>query len=246
MSNDCKKNRAISIIPARGGSKRVPMKNIKALGGRPLISFALQAALDCEWVHRVLVSTDNEKIAHIAKLYGADVPYLRPPELAGDEVPADLAILELISALKLDKTYPYVVINPPTSPFVKSAHISACLELLEDNPELDTMLTVSKLDHRHHPLNLGFPINELHWQFSDPKQRQKLKSRQSKPTFHKFCNLFVVRTEQILSGSRFGKKIGYLELPEIFSQDMDTELDFVIAEAILKEYGTDFLCEQRN
>ena len=75
-----------------------------------------------------------------------------------------------------------------------------------------------------------------------PDERQANKTRQSKPVFHKFCNLFVVRVEQILKGSRFGTKIGYLELPEIFAQDIDTEMDFIVADALLEEFGESFLC----
>lgn len=242
MNNRRELKHAVSIIPARGGSKRVLNKNIKMLGGEPLISFAVKAALKCTHIDQVLVSTDSEEIAQVAISCGASVPYLRPSHLAGDEIPADAAIAELVSSMRLETKYQYVVINPPTSPFVKPEQISACIELLDEHPELDTVMTVTTLDHRHHPFNLGFPVSDYQWQFSSADERLKYKSRQSKPLFHKFCNVFVTKVEQILSGTRFGKKIGFVELQDMFSQDMDTELDFVIAEAILKEYGKDKLC----
>lgn len=104
----------LAVIPARGGSKGIPGKNIKDLYGQPLISYTIQAALDCKKIDRVVVSTDSEKIAGVAKKYGADVPFLRPAALAMDTSKTIDAVIDVLE--RLQETYEYVVLLQPTSP----------------------------------------------------------------------------------------------------------------------------------
>ncbi len=106
----------LAVIPARGGSKGVPGKNIKDLYGQPLISYTIQAALDCKKIDRVVVSTDSEEIAGVAKKYGADVPFLRPAALAMDTSKTIDAVMDVLE--RLQETYEYVVLLQPTSRFV--------------------------------------------------------------------------------------------------------------------------------
>jgi len=231
-----KKEEAISIIAARGGSKRFPKKNIQLLDGKPLIFYAIDAAKKSKFVKEVIVNTDDTQIADIAKTLGAKVPYLRPKKLANDTIQADMAVAEMVERLDLYKKYEAVVINPPTSPFIKPKHIDDCLTLLFNNSEFDSVTTLSRLDNRHHSLNLGIKKSSNEWKFIFGQERDNFKSRQSKPENYKFCNLFAIRSKQILKGDRFGKKLGFIELPSFFSHDIDSEFDLFLAEQILSKY----------
>jgi len=95
-----KKQNVVAVIPARGGSKGVPGKNIKLLGGKPLISYVLEAAKKCQLIDRIIVSTDDEQIAEVAKKYGAEVPFMRPAELAEDATPTELVLKHAVEWLE--------------------------------------------------------------------------------------------------------------------------------------------------
>src|SRR3989344_7448234 len=99
------KRRFVAIIPARAGSKRILNKNIRLFNGKPLIYYAIKQALNCSFFDRVLVDTDNKKIAEIAKKYGADVPFLRPVKLAGDKSRISDATAHLLLRLKMEQNY---------------------------------------------------------------------------------------------------------------------------------------------
>ena len=116
----------LAVIPARGGSKGIPGKNIKDLYGQPLISYTIQAALDCKKIDRVVVSTDSEKIAGVAKKYGADVPFLRPAALAMDTSKTIDAVIDVLE--RLQETYEYVVLLQPTSPLRTAEDIEKAID----------------------------------------------------------------------------------------------------------------------
>ena len=116
----------LAVIPARGGSKGIPGKNIKDLYGQPLISYTIQAALDCKKIDRVVVSTDSEEIAGVAKKYGADVPFLRPAALAMDTSKTIDAVIDVLE--RLQETYEYVVLLQPTSPLRTAEDIEKAID----------------------------------------------------------------------------------------------------------------------
>ena len=134
----------IAIIPARGGSKSIPRKNIRPFAGHPLLAYSIAAGLAAQSVRRVIVSTDDEEIAEIARQYGAETPFLRPPQFSQDATP-DLPVFQ--HALQwLDEHEGYrpemVVQLRPTSPFRRVAHIDQAVELLRANPQADAVRTV--------------------------------------------------------------------------------------------------------
>jgi len=138
------RNEVLVIIPARGGSKSIPRKNIRSFAGHPLIAFSIAAGLAAQTVTRVIVSTDDEEIAGIARRYGAEVPFLRPHELSGDQTP-DLPVFQ--HALQwLDEYEDYrpeiVVQLRPTSPFRRVYHIDQAVYQLLERPEADSIRTV--------------------------------------------------------------------------------------------------------
>jgi N-acylneuraminate cytidylyltransferase len=134
----------LSLIPARGGSKSIPRKNILSLAGRPLIAYSVAASLAAETVTRTIVSTDDERIAAIAQDFGAETPFLRPIELSQDDTP-DLPVFEhALTWLAEQEDYrPQIVVHlRPTSPFRRVRHIDQAVHQLLERPEANTVRTV--------------------------------------------------------------------------------------------------------
>jgi len=135
---------ALVIIPARGGSKSIPRKNIKTFAGYPLIAFSIAAGLASERISRVIVSTDDEEIAEIAKEYGAEVPFLRPEELSKDITP-DLPVFQhALEWLQSNDQYqPQIVVQlRPTSPLRRKEHIDQAVLRLLERPDADSIRTI--------------------------------------------------------------------------------------------------------
>ncbi len=134
----------LALIPARGGSKSIPRKNIRLFAGYPLLAYSIAAALAAETVTRVIVSTDDDEIAQVALDYGAEVPFLRPPELAQDDTP-DLPVFQhTLEWLLTEEGYtPQIVVHlRPTSPLRKTRHIDEAVYRLLDHPEADSVRSV--------------------------------------------------------------------------------------------------------
>ncbi len=135
----------LALIPARGGSKSIPRKNIRPFAGHPLIAWSIAAARAAEMVTRIIVSTDDEEIAAVARRYGAEVPFMRPPELAQDDTP-DLPVFEhALRVLEEGENYrPEIIVHlRPTSPLRKVWHIDQAVLRLLEHPEADSIRSVS-------------------------------------------------------------------------------------------------------
>lgn len=133
--------KVLAVIPARGGSKGIPRKNIKKLAGHPLIAYSIAAGLNSSLVTRTIVSTDDQEIAEVAKQYGADVPFLRPEEFARDES-RDLPVFQhVLSWLKQNESYqPEIVVQlRPTSPFRSETLVDEAVRILLDHPDADSV-----------------------------------------------------------------------------------------------------------
>lgn len=226
---------AVVVLPARGGSKRFPRKNIAPLAGRPLLAYPIAAALQARTIDAVYVSTEDDEIAAVAQQWGASVPFRRPIELAGDLIPADAAVADLLRRLRDEQglTIDIVVLIQPTSPFVTAAHIDAAVERLRSEPELDSVTTMTELDHRHHPYNLAFPQERGRWEFIFAEERKAARSRQSKPVALKFGNLFAARCETMLNEGRFGHVKGSVLIEPLYSWDVDYPWELHVAESLL-------------
>lgn len=134
----------LALIPARGGSKSIPHKNIRLLAGYPLIAYSIAAALSAELVTRVIVSTDDAEIADVAREYGAEIPFLRPAEYSQDDTP-DLPVFQHALAWLADNEdyHPEIVVQlRPTSPFRRVGHINQAVARLIERPEADAVRTV--------------------------------------------------------------------------------------------------------
>ncbi|MBI1974748.1 MAG: acylneuraminate cytidylyltransferase family protein [Parcubacteria group bacterium] len=146
--------KVLAIIPARGGSKRIPNKNIRDFCGKPLIVYAIEQACAVPFVSRVIVDTDSEEIAKIAKKYGAEVPFLRPRELATDTAQVADSLLHLLSRLKKEQEYEptHVLILQTTSPLREQRDIQACFDMMRKT-DATTVLTVAPTHPRLYHLD---------------------------------------------------------------------------------------------
>ena len=229
--------KAIVIIPARGGSKRFPRKNVALLNGRPLIGYAIAAAQKAEAISHVFVSTEDKEIADIAKRLKAEVPFLRPHELAGDRITADEAVADMSKKLRCDLglDHKIVVLIQPTSPFILGSQIDAAVMKLIANPQWDSLTTMSEVDHRCHPYNVSRIQENGGWEFLHARERRLAKVRQDKPKVQIFCNLFAVRTETLETLGRFGKNKGSILLDAKYAWDIDVEWELKLAEFMINE-----------
>jgi CMP-N-acetylneuraminic acid synthetase len=227
---------AIVVIPARGGSKRFPRKNIALLAGRPLLSYAIDAARAAPTISEVFVSTEDDEIAAIAKECGATVPYMRPAKLAGDTVTADEVVADLVRHVQQteNRRFSVVALIQPTSPFVKPEHVDAAVTMLWEDPSLDSVTTMSELSHRVHPYNLSFVEPNGRWEFIFAKERAQSRNRQKKPPAQMFCNVFAARTETMLTKGRFGERKGFVLIDELYAWDIDFEWELAVAGFLLE------------
>lgn len=219
----------LAIIPARGGSKGVPRKNIRALAGKPLIAWTIQEALKSRYLDRIIVSTEDSEIAEVAKTWGAEVPFMRPAELAQDDTPG---IDPVIHAIRSLPGYDYVVLLQPTSPLRSHADIDGCIELCENRKAL-SCVSVSE------------PDKSPYWMFTvDAQGRMKqlleldrtISRRQELPPVYALNGaVYVVQTGSLLETRSF---VTESTMPYLMSKtgsiDIDTETDFAIAEFFLE------------
>jgi len=176
-----KQLRVLATIPARGGSKSIPKKNIYNLGGKPLIAYTIEEALKSKYITDLIVSTDDEDIANISKQYGAQVPFIRPEDLSNDmaqSYPVVVHALEYMENLN-DCEYDVHIMLQPTSPFRKAEHIDKSLELLLETTA-DTVVTVCNVGASH-PLRMkkmigkeNYLVNYIDQGFENMKPRQTL------------------------------------------------------------------------
>lgn len=140
----------LAIIPARGGSKGIPRKNIKDMAGKPLIAWSIEAGRRSKYIDRIIVSTEDKEIRDIALKYGADVPFLRPYELAQDDTPGVDPILYTVKKLMTDEKnkYEYIILLQPTSPLRNEKHIDEAVEtLLRNSNYFNSLISVTELEH---------------------------------------------------------------------------------------------------
>ena len=233
------KREVLAIIPARGGSKGIPHKNIRSFAGYPLIAYSIMAALQSNLITRVIVSTDDEEIAEIARQWGAEVPFLRPPELAGDNV-TDLPVFEhALRRLEETESYhPDVVVQlRPTSPFRPLTMIDDAVQLLMDHPEVDSVRGVVPSGQNPHkmwrvnPSSLKMtPLLEVDG-IAEPYNapRQELP-----PIFWQTGHIDAIRPNTILEKkSMSGTTILGLMIDPKFSIDLDNLFDWERAEWIV-------------
>ena len=220
-------NKILVVIPARGGSKGIPRKNIRLLDHKPLISYSIDIAKSTAYVDDVVVSTDDSEIALLSEKFGASV-IRRSPELAGDDVPLDPVVYEAMvqkEKLTFDE-YDIVITIQPTSPLLKTSTLDAAIEKFEDFA-IDTVLSV--VDDRR-----------LSWGYDEANERYfpnyiERKNRQYLPKdFRETGAILATRRQFVHENSRLGTNLDLIEVSRQESVDIDNYEDWWIAEKYLQ------------
>jgi CMP-N-acetylneuraminic acid synthetase len=225
-----------AFIFARGGSKGLPGKNIKPLLGKPLIAWSIEQALTVPGIDRVIVSTDAQEIADIAGEYGAQTPFLRPPELAKDETPEWMVWRHALGFLReTEGRYPdYIVSVPVTSPLRLPGDIAAAIEEYEKHsPDAVVVMTQA---HRNPYFNM-VRMNDEGCVEIAAQPDSKISRRQDVPKIFDLTTVaYVLKTEFIMtSDSLFEGKVRAVEVPAERAVDIDTQMDFDIAEVLMSK-----------
>lgn len=229
--------RVLGVVPARGGSKGVPRKNLKLLGGKPLLQYTAESALQSRLLTRVVLTTDDAEIASTGLRLGLDVPFMRPPELATDDTPMLDVVQHVLTALDRDDApYDAVCLLQPTTPFRPADTIDACVAALADQ-QADSVVTVVRIPAEHHPhwayLRQGDGTLRLATGASSPTSRRQLLP----PAFHRDGSVYVTRAEVIRGGSLYGERLVGHELSPQRWVNIDEPADWERAEALLHELG---------
>lgn len=223
----------LTIIPARGGSKGVPRKNIKMLGGKPLIAYTIEAALQSKSIGRLIVSTDDQEIADVSESYGATVPFLRPPEFASDKAKAIGVVKHaLLEMEKLDgQEYNTVVYLEPPSPFRSVGDIDESVKLFfEYNP--GSVVSVFKANQFHPILMKQIENNQLKPIWKD--EPEGVPRQMYQPTsYMRNGAVYVIRGENIKNDIFYGDPVIPYIMPEERSICIDGMLDWYAAEAMI-------------
>jgi CMP-N,N'-diacetyllegionaminic acid synthase len=228
-----KNKKILAIIPARGGSKGIPNKNIMAICGKPLIAYTIEAGLKSKYIDEIIVSTDSDSIREVATIYGAKIPFLRPEKLSNDSASSIDVVLHAIDFYKNNNiTFDYVVLLQPTSPLRTSKHIDGAIEKLMESSGT-SLVSVCQVDQS--------PI--LMRNIENDKLKEVISfegknlRRQDLPTFYIFNGaLYINSTDMLAHEKKFvcENTIPYV-MDKESSVDIDTMLDAKLVELIIKE-----------
>ena len=225
--------RVIAVIPARGGSKSIPGKNIRPLGGRPLLAWSIEVAQQVSEIDRIIVSTDDPEISSVGKAHGAEV-YTRPPDLATDDALVIDALKDLLERLQSEGEPPeWVILLEPTCPLRTANDVRDCLKLVSEGG-YDSVATFKEADlNPHRAWRLVDGVPEVFIEGAIPwLPRQKLpKAYQLNGAVYVFrASLLAHETKSLLVG-----RLGAVLMPRDRSQDIDDSVDFMIVEALLRK-----------
>ena len=237
MSSYLDKKKYVALICARGGSQGLPKKNIRELKGRPLIGWAINTALQISRVERVIVSTDSQEIANVALEFGAEVPFLRPTELAQHDSPEWLVWQHLLQFIEKDTGLPFgLLVLPTTSPLRAVSDVERCLDEYEKGTA-DTIITTT-MAHRNPSFNMIKQDDSGFCSILLPPDKT-ITRRQDAPTVYDMTTVafvsnphFVLKHKAIFDG-----RVRAVLIPHERSIDIDTEFDFKIAEIFADTEG---------
>ncbi|MBF0444860.1 MAG: acylneuraminate cytidylyltransferase family protein [Magnetococcales bacterium] len=221
----------LGIIPARGGSKGLPGKNILDLAGKPMIAWTIEAAHESNFIDRLILSSDDEKIVEVAKEWGCEVPFVRPASLAGDEATSiDVALHALDS---VPQQYDYIVWLQPTAPLRLAEDIDMAIQicLTQNAPSCVSVVAAGKSPYWMYSLGKDNAMQPIMPQDLSSCQRQELP-----PAYTLNGAVYVTRTDWLREHKKFMNGGSYAHImPPERSIDIDSELDFKIAGMLLLE-----------
>ena len=220
----------LAIIPARGGSKGLPKKNILPLAGKPLIAWTIKAASSSKYIDRFILSTDSHEIVNVAKQYNCEVPFIRPGNFAADESSGNDVVLHAIETI--DDEYDIVMVLQPTSPLRSAKDIDQALEVMNHKMfhSLVSVCQSSKPLHWHQTIEDDVTLKPVFPRKSVPSNRQNMPI-----TYIPNGALFIALTDYFKVEKTFytEKTFAYI-MPTERSVDIDIQIDFILAEAIMR------------
>lgn len=218
----------IAIITARGGSKRIPGKNIRNFLGKPIIAYSIETAISSGLFSEVMVSTDDKEIAAIAQQYGASVPFMRSTQNSGDYAGTDDVLLEVLNQLKeIGKECDTACCIYPTAPFINIGSLQTGYDLLKANDH-DSVFPVCAFSY---PVQRSLKINDkgrvvMNWPENENKRSQELPA-----LYHDAGQFYWVNTERFLANKKlYTDNSGTIILDALHVQDIDNEMDWTLAE----------------
>ena len=228
--------RILGLIPARGGSKGLPRKNILPFCGKPLVLWPVEAAQKSSFVDRILVSTDDPEIAGVVASSGIEVPFLRPSQLATDTASSADVITHTLTWLEHRKElYDFIILLEPTSPFTESEDIDEALKLLSENGRCaDSIVSISRVQSTHPEFDVVLgdsglikPYSRDH--FGVPKRRQEIE-----PIYFLDGSLYASDVKTFKAKKTFchDRTLGYI-VPKWRAIEIDDQIDWICAEAIM-------------
>ena len=221
--------KSIGIIPARGGSKGIPHKNVVDLAGKPLISYTIEEALKSS-LNKVVVSTDCDRICEVVTRYGVEI-VMRPQNLSKDDTPTLPVIQHTLSVYK--EEFDLVATLQPTSPLRKAKHIDEAMDLIKKYEDADSLVSVVKVPHNMVPNSLMIKRQDFVENLEDANE--SILRRQDKSSFYarNGAAIYLTKYEKIENYIFGGKIVGY-EMNRIDSIDIDDSSDLELAEIFLK------------
>lgn len=230
----------LGVIGARAGSKTIPDKNIRPLLGKPLFAWIAGAAKASKYVNRLIMSTDSPRYATLAREYGIEVPFMRPAELAADNVPDFDYLYHAAAWVHEHESWKADIIIrlPPTTPLCTPGHIDSCVELLLNDQDADSSRTV--VPASKHPFKLWRTEGEylvpfLSEEYTGLKDAHNM-PRQSFPEAFQHVDVIALRWKTLMiDRAMAGSKVRYHRVPKNEAIDIDSEVDFLIAEILLKK-----------
>jgi CMP-N,N'-diacetyllegionaminic acid synthase len=229
--------RVLGLIPARGGSKGIPGKNVRLLGGKPLLAWTAEAALASRRLSRVVLSTDDEEIAETGRRCGLEIPFLRPAELACDDTPTLPVVRHALEVLEqAGDRFDAVCLLQPTSPFRRAEDIEGCIALLEERG-LDAVVSVLPVPPEHNPHWVYFEDGAGLLRLATGEEQPIPRRQELPPAFHRDGSVYVTRRDVVMSGgegSLYGRRLGGYVMPDAGrSVNLDTPADWERAERLL-------------
>ncbi len=229
--------RVLAVIPARGGSKGVPRKNIRDLCGKPVIAWTIETALAAgDDLHRVIVSTDDPEIAVTAHTFGAEAPFMRPAELATDEAPGLPVIQHAVKFVEEEEgeSVDWVMILQPTAPFRNADDISEALRLARQGG-CDSVISVTQV-MAEHPILMKKIENDRLLPYCLEEKEGTRRQDYDPPAYIRNGAIYLIRRDVLMEdNSIWGEVIRPYVMPEERSYDIDSERDFRLVELVMRE-----------
>lgn len=230
--------RVLGVIPARGGSTEIPRKNLAPLGGKPLIQYTIEASLAVPRLSRVVVSTEDEEIAQVALSLGAEVPFVRPVELASDHARSVDVLIHAVDEVESSYrvVFDWVLLLQPTTPFRSPKDIESSLDLAAGG-QCDSVISVVPV-YDSHPVRIKRIVDGRLEPFCVEEVEGMRRQDLTPPAFKRNGAIYLTRRDVVMTGhSIWGSWIRPYEMPPERSINIDSPLDLAVAEAVLTQRG---------